>query len=458
MRLVAFVLAYRTGLRRSELHGLSLEDVQSEKSADVLELCVVANNHRQLKSRSATRRLPLQLVLEAGERALVEDWLEQRQRESGQQPGPLFSASQVSSGLVSDSELFGESRHKIKQTLEDQQLVWHHLRDSFLQTCYLRLLIREDIPMRNRPFFLQGEGFTRDAQERLRRGLFGEDRSNRKVLFAGATLIGHADMDEGFRSYFHLSDWLLGYYVRHPHHLPKLSAAALTALTGLSRARVYALHSSKDGMLYEAIQSRSKKFADQLVHPLLRHQLPPIKPRQGRTAAKQVMPAFDVVYAAVAQKHSDKGLTTDDELWAVKSIYNRYLHLDGTRQRAVKGAISELIESYVNHGNYFQFQDPKVLSGVLKSIAELGIYVDVSRMVYHPSRYLTGRSSAQKKWDRAAGVKLTEGEKCQIRGKSDCVRLGEAVFDKNQTPQTHKGSIRIVMFTCLLLEHLCLNK
>lgn len=458
MRLVAFVLAYRTGLRRSELHGLTLEDVQSEKQADVLELCVVANDHRQLKSRSATRRLPLQLVLEPDERALVENWLEQRQHESGQQSGPVFSASQVSSELVSDFELFGASRLMIKQTLEDQQLVWHHLRDSFLHSFYLRLMVRDDIPMRSRPGFLEGEIFANNSREHLRRGLFGKDRSNRKVLFAGATLIGHADMNEGFRSYFHMSDWLLGYHLRHPQHLPKISPAALTALTGLGQARVYALRSSNDGMLYEAIQSRSKKFAAQLAHPLLPRPSQSGRAQQGRKASQKAMPEFDVVYAAVARKHNDKSMTTDNELRALKSIYKRFSFLGKVRQRKVHEVVSVMVDCYVQHGNYFQFQTPLILSGVLKSMSDLGIYVDLSSMVYHPSRYSISRSSVKKTWDRAAGVKLTVGKKCQIRGKADCIRLGEAVFLKNQTLQTHIGSIRIVMFTCLLLQTLCLDK
>lgn len=426
MTLVATILAYRTGLRKSELHGLTLADVHLVEN---LEVNVFPNDYRGLKTRSSVRRVPLCLLIhDMDELEFVTGWIRRRLKESPSgitKSLPLFTISQVSEKLVSEVSLLGNARQEIKLVLSDQSVVWHHNRDSFLHTLYFMLLLRDDIPMYSVPHFLQGECFSAKARRQLREQLFTNDASGRKVLFGAATLMGHADIEEGFRSYFHLTDWLLGYYLRHPAHLPKLSNTALMNLTDQrkSKSRVSQWQSSASP-LCSALTAYSDTVDS---HPLMEKAFTPRR-KPGRKIKEKGLPEFDV---ALAVAQIECGVTIPkslkDELTEVKDLYEELRRLSLARLKKYQDMCQYVKDSYVEYAHYLECTDVDRVAVLRRLSEKIGITVDLSQAIYHRSRY-NHDDVDYRRWSKSLGVELSQGTACQIKGGIDCIRFGAAAL------------------------------
>lgn len=434
MSLVAFIICYWTGMRKEEVHGLSLADVQT--TIETLEFQIFPNDFRGLKTVSATRRNPQDLIDGGVELEFVREWIKRRHLESpkGQwSKVPLFTKSQLSNQLIGDNALFGKVRQDIKVQLQDQSAVWHHLRDSALQTYYLKLLCRDDIPMERKPYFLDDECFSSANREHLQSRLFPNDRSGRKILFGAATLIGHADSLEGFKSYFHLTDWLLGYYVRHPGHLPALSSQAYSALTAEKVKYSHIGRSVPPSMLYSSIRKQHRAFeqsTDNLIHKLLPHGIP-VPKKRGRKPIESGIFEFDVAYYKMQLAGKTISLRSNQELTAAKHIYENIHKLSLAKQRKFQELFNDIQESYINHRKdmkYLQFTDREQTVKTIKLLSAIEINMNLSKITYHESRYKkNGKKYSQ--WNKALEATLNIGENCQIKDKRECVRITNSALN-----------------------------
>ncbi|SHI99401.1 hypothetical protein SAMN02745165_01357 [Malonomonas rubra DSM 5091] len=260
MRLVVTILAYRTGLRINEIYGLLMEDLQIGPT--MTDLLVFPNNYRGLKSTSAIRREPLNIMMPEKELSFVKKWVAIRRAEpSPMRKAPVFTDSPLSKRLASDRILIQPLRDALKLILDDRSVVIHHQRDSFAHNHLLKLTLRSDIRLHQHPAFIDSDHFTKRQRDLYTRQLFPNDEPGTKKLFSAAVLLGHADVDEGFLSYFHLTDWLLGYHLRHPDFLPQISTRILEQITGLGNAYCQEIANDRF-VLQKLIQSQAGKNED----------------------------------------------------------------------------------------------------------------------------------------------------------------------------------------------------
>ncbi len=442
MTLVATIISYRTGLRKEEIHGLIMNDVKLGPS--MTDLLVHPNRYRKkLKSTSAIRRLPLNVLLTDKELKLIHQWVRIRRVEPGSKgTTPLFTDSAVTSRLVSDRHLFDPLRKALKEVLNDESVVVHHLRDSFLQNHSLKLFLRNDIPNVKVPAFLMVKEFSEDYRMSYEQGLFPNDFPGVKKLFSGAVLLGHADIYEGFRSYFHLADWLLGYYTCHHEHLPRLSAGALAQISGLKKSRCYEIKDDTN-VLLDLAHSCSKNNNLELGSPIEQQERTPLQfsslVNESQTVNNKLdcltLPSFDAALSqAILTSENPLAIKISEQL---QFLRNKTVLFALTKQfyeflrQVPKGDLTNLqrqtqqvVDAFVEYGNYFQVNEPKDFQKFIVFLESLEISANAYTVTYHASRYLveTRKIKAIKKFNK----KLTSedlGPDCQIEGTISCARI-----------------------------------
>ncbi len=128
---LAFMLAFRTGMRRMEIFMLRMEDIHLGRHSDLL---VRSHAARRLKSLSSKRRIPLDPLLEPDELQRLKDWFEQQQ---GRNAEYLFAAP---TGVLISIEGAVDLIHAaMREATGDTQLHLHHLRHSFATWTYWKL-------------------------------------------------------------------------------------------------------------------------------------------------------------------------------------------------------------------------------------------------------------------------------------------------------------------------------
>ena len=428
MILVAFILAYRTGMRKEELHGLTFNDIQEGPN---FEIHIFPNALRGLKTPAARRRLLLDILLTKEELDFVRNWIRRRETEARGQKNkklPLFTASAISTKQVSNHDLFDETRQMIKLALNDQSAVWHHTRDSFIHTYNLKCLLRDDIPLKHPPHFVESDIFSTEKRKQFLQGLFPNDRAKRRLLYGAAVLIGHADIEEGFKSYFHLTDWLLGYYLRHPHHLPTLSSDAIEKLSSLKKDRVKFLSRTSPSPLLAIIEARHSQWDNKLRHPRMPGKGKPPKRKLPRTSAIKAMPKFDTALnQALEQDENFSMPSTEKGLKALEDFYTSIQALSLSKQRKYQAVAGYLQKKYIPHGRYLQITDYKEANWVFQQLRDIGIGIELSDVTYHPARYHSERRKETRygKWKKHLNDQLRKGRKCHLPDKQDCIRINK---------------------------------
>ncbi|GLI36521.1 site-specific integrase [Geobacter hydrogenophilus] len=235
--LLTAIIGFRCGLRRSEVRYLRLIDVHDDGRA---ELIVRPTRARKLKSLSATRRIPLRVLLQPDELRLLLSWKACRLREEKkvEQRTLLFSASGLPTTPMPEAMVFPIIREALAMVTGDATLRYHHLRHSFTTWLLVRVTgkstgLREEAP------FLDHQEFDDDSVSTIREQLMGNEPLGRKGTYLVAALCGHAEVGTTFESYVHLSDWLLCRELSRGEILPVVSPDAAARLTGMSRALAY---------------------------------------------------------------------------------------------------------------------------------------------------------------------------------------------------------------------------
>jgi len=227
------ILGFRCGMRRNEVHKLRVRDIQGYDKPEVI-LC--ATKRRSLKSPSATRRLPLYILLTQEEIHLLRSWLSQFEWKDPE--ALLFCVRDKPHELIPEAYVFSPIRKALAMVTGDATLRFHHLRHSFATWLLIRLT-GNGTGLRDAAPFLNHSEFDEQRVHELRSFLLGNEYLGRKGAYAVASLCGHADLDTMFTSYIHLCDWLLGRELSRRAALPVLSAEAMMGATGLSRATIY---------------------------------------------------------------------------------------------------------------------------------------------------------------------------------------------------------------------------
>ncbi|NYT73756.1 site-specific integrase [Halomonas sp. QX-2] len=222
MQKLSLILGYRLGIRRSECAGLQIKDVTYLFDNDAFdgEIIIRSNDYRKGKSYSATRRLPLWLLMPEERKDLI-DWVKRRKGEITTQQVTkqlLFCRSGTGRLLLEDKVLFKPIQTALKTVSGDHTLRYHHLRHSFVTFTLLRLLERMPGELLPDAWVLDDQRNiampNTDADISALAGLAPQDRPSRKRLWQLALWAGHASPDETLSSYTHSLDWILGQALR----------------------------------------------------------------------------------------------------------------------------------------------------------------------------------------------------------------------------------------------------
>lgn len=204
---IILILAFRCGLRRMEMLGLRIDDLQEREHA---ELFIRPSAYRQLKTKSSTRRIPLALLMGPKDLDFIGKWKEhriQKHRASGQDH--LFSIPELNFNPVPEDTIIPIIHAAIREASGDPSLHLHHLRHSFATWTFLRLLLSDFPRIPNLLPSLPRTSLWLQHSKAFRTRLYGNDFPTRKHAFAVASLLGHSSPDVSLEHYIHCMDWLL---------------------------------------------------------------------------------------------------------------------------------------------------------------------------------------------------------------------------------------------------------
>jgi integrase len=238
MRRVILILAYRAGPRRRELSYVRIADVQAGLDYASLRplLWIHAHPDASLKTYASLRRLPLAHLLTPAELREVKDWLSVRLRETSLSR-PDQSLLLCERGRNTEPLHYSKLDDLIellRGVCEDNSIVFHTLRHSFLSNLFLLIFIAELEVRASRK--ISCPWLPNLDVKRLLRRLFQSGVLPREGAYLLSALAGHIDPDETMHTYIHFQDWIAGLYVRELGSSHKLSLWA-----ALERIRVDAL-------------------------------------------------------------------------------------------------------------------------------------------------------------------------------------------------------------------------
>lgn len=279
MQILVTILGWELGLRRGECLRLQLCDLQF--CQDDAILLVRNNSYGQTKSLSSIRKLPLTVLLSSESLQRLENWHKKRYLEIGSKniSAPLFCQSDNLSPIQPDI-LFGPIRSALHQVTGDYSLRFHHLRHSFANWTFLRLM-RYTCPELKAPF-LDDVRFNLNSCDLLRQGLLKNNISGRKTLYELARLLGHESPQTTLQSYVHLCDWLLA----QSHCEPVLNVEKIASLTGLSIDQVYYLD-KKSSQNHQGREWRLSSYLKHLPSIPQKKEYPMVAPNLTILSSKQ---------------------------------------------------------------------------------------------------------------------------------------------------------------------------
>lgn len=297
--LVAF--GFRCGLRRMEALKLMLHDVLLYESP---ELLIRPSEWRRLKTKNATRKIPLGPLLDERELEWLTAWTRRRKTEgrSGSEAVPyLFAIPQGNGELLipSPEMVFNLIHPALREVTGDPTVRFHHLRHSFGSWTFLRLLLsdRQSVPD-PLPYLPKTTVWLRQSKP-FREQLYGHSFPTRKHAYAVASLLGHAGPEISFEHYIHCLDLVTAETLRHsPRFAPKSRNVILAC--GPSQATAYRWARHGDGAASLPAQLYARRFPE---------------------AARQIETAF---CSRVARTDSQSDKAESGFRW-IESIYH-FLH------------------------------------------------------------------------------------------------------------------------------------
>lgn len=263
---IATILMYRAGVRPYELSGIMLGDLSmlcADKSGDEVsdpeairsaDLLITANYFLKQKTRLSRRLIPLDVLLEPAELALLRKWQSVRLIEAGgrtknellfelapgdptRKTGKRLNANWILVPIANALMMAGCENEFEKKAKENRKLAPHEAHDFCYRlrhtaaTCLLAtLLLLKDAAL---PASARLDGFvpaliSPAGRTRLTPRLLGAGQSGRTAAHAVARIMGHSDLVSLRSTYAHLMDWSLGMACSRPAIQPPLSREVLT--------------------------------------------------------------------------------------------------------------------------------------------------------------------------------------------------------------------------------------
>ena len=304
---IVMLLGYRCGLRANEALTIKISELHDGQNIDIIdsfkvsrpELIIKYNILGKLKSNQSIRRVPLVLLLTNELKELL-DWKKKRIRElrtnskAKISDEPLFCFQGDSSDVPKYHEIFPPILNALKLITRDPNVNFHHLRHSFINFLFLRLMSDEieeilpsewcyDIETNKNLLWKVKDSDNKSLKSSLM--ITTESKPSKKILYLISLLSGHIDPDVSIKSYLHLLDWAMGHSIRQIEQ--PLSIKAQVNLLNLTKEKLKAYRyrnelksstSSKALIAIEAPKAKYKHTNKQLIKmmPLQSVNLEPI--------------------------------------------------------------------------------------------------------------------------------------------------------------------------------------
>lgn len=239
-----FTMAYRCGLRRSEVLMLDLADLLLEHPAEIL---IRPTSSRTLKTPSATRKIPVYALLKPQELADLKEWLAYRKAQEAIShfSRHLFASKASNQSHIPEDKLLEELHALMREVTGDNSIRFHHLRHSFashMNTSLMASHMGKPNPM----YALLPHSDLEMAQcVSMRESLYRNKNMTRRDLWAITTLLGHSGPDVSLEHYIHTFDLVLTWYLDQSDITPK--ASAVIEASGWDRTTAYR-HQGNMGM------------------------------------------------------------------------------------------------------------------------------------------------------------------------------------------------------------------
>lgn len=224
------IMAYRTGLRPSELAKLRLGDIEP---SDTAWLFVRKNKHGNNKTAAALRKVPLFTLLTSEEKKLVADHLgERRIRSNNNSTELLFYQGENRHEPLDTSSLSLTVGTLLRELSGGLYFRLYHLRHSALSR--MQLLLHDDyvtLPEQVNALLPYNA-----AQRKAIRTLIAGQGRLRDRYSALAAFAGHSSPDMALSTYLHFTDLLLGLHLQHNQR--PLNIAQAQTLLGFRPHRI----------------------------------------------------------------------------------------------------------------------------------------------------------------------------------------------------------------------------
>jgi hypothetical protein len=205
---ILLCLGLRAGLRRREALLCLTADVGP---APDYEFVVRPSEYRQLKSRSARRRIPLRHVLPSNEGqdelGLILDWQKERMNDPKASPF-LLGISKDGLEVVPES-IIEKLNEILRKVTQDDGIHFHHLRHGYAGWNWLRLMIADlSDPPDLFPHLKQTSAWMKAGRE-FRKVVYGHGGNTRKHAYFAAQQLGHLSPSTSMQTYIHFADYAL---------------------------------------------------------------------------------------------------------------------------------------------------------------------------------------------------------------------------------------------------------
>lgn len=227
MLVLFFILAYRTGMRKKELLGLTFADLENLATPETA-LVIRPNSHRSTKTEGSTRRITFFDLLTQDELAFTINYLRSHQ---GNKPSRLvfsFSDSQLALPDYFPLQLF---KQMLKDIDADENTAFHTLRHCAITN--LALALNADSTLATR---LTGYNLT--EIEKIRQAILGVETNAQDKWYALAFLVGHISPERGFEYYNHVATLMATYNLANANYAKFFNFESFCNITGFTKVRL----------------------------------------------------------------------------------------------------------------------------------------------------------------------------------------------------------------------------
>ena len=287
----AILLAYRAGLRLSEVTKLRLRDIEPSPEKT---LFIVENRFGTNKSASARRQLPFAALLRDDERQAFHAYELRRRRDGGE---ALLIVDPASGAPVKSGWLSKTVTLALNHVLGGSGWTFHHLRHAAANNLFLVLEGEGELAS-------SLNGWDQNEQRRVRKAVLGDEHARQKRYTALATFMGHAVPVVTFQSYIHLVEPVMAAR-RHRQPVAR-DLANYAAVLGVAPTRVAPL--LLDGVVAKRVARKLRPW----IEPAIRSAKKKTAANSGSVARDEPVRAASPEQCRAALRCIERGATIEE--------------------------------------------------------------------------------------------------------------------------------------------------